>query len=331
MVAQNDVIKILLENADSFKERREILALTEAELKNVNNNMVSKLFKSAIDKSYIDFDDIPESKGDITKYKGYKSMMKTLKYIEDIVTRSNIKMNELDIVNKAISNVTAYREQFEKGFRLNKDFIILQYNTTVAMCVEATTLLMVSLVDYVKRVDKLEFTVVNSKINIGGICITNLDKFNKTVANGDFSKVMNAVIKTGSEALTGTTIAAISIGIVAGTILLVNIMREAIFYFYSARMKLSDFLNTQALFLELNRNNLEANAAGLPAAKKNEIIKKQERLMVKLRSMADKIKVSSKIAEEKAKVDIKKENEGWKISDVKSDSVQTDTTGFQLL
>ena len=330
MVAQNDAIKILLDNAQSYKERREIFALTEAELNNVNNNMVAKLFKSAIDKSYVDFDDIPESKGDITRYKGYKTMTDTLTTIGDIASRSNIKLAELDIIQKAISNIIAYREQFEKGFKLNKDFIILQYNTLVAMCVESTTLLMVSLVDYVKRVDKLEFTVVNSKINIGGICITNLDKFNKTVANGDFSKVIGAVIKTGAQGFTGMSIA-IPAAIIVGSILLVNIIREAIFYFYQSRMKLSDFLKTQALFLELNRNNLEANAAGLPAAKKNEIIKKQEKLIVKLRTLADKIKVNSKMAEDKSKADIKKENDGWKIADVKTDSVQTDKTGFQLL
>jgi len=330
MIAQNDAIQILLDNANTYAERREVLALTEAELNNVNNNMVGKLFKSAIDKSYVDFDDIPDSKGDITKYSGYKTMAETLKTIGDIATRSNIKMNELSIIEKAISNIIAYREQFEKGFKLNKDFIILQYNTLVAMCVESTTLLMVSLVDYIKRVDKLEFTVVNSKINIGGISITNLDKFNKSVANGDFSKVINSVIKSGAQGFTGVSLA-IPAAIIVGSILLVNIIREAIFYFYQSRMKLSDFLNTQAMFLELNRNNLEANAAGLPAAKKNEIIKKQEKLIGKLRNVADKVKVNSKMAEDKSKTDIKKENEGWKIADIKTDSVQTDKTGFQLL
>lgn len=330
MKAQNDAIQILMDNANSFKERREILALTEAEINNVNNNMVSKLFKSAIDKAYVDFDDIPESKGDITKYKGYKTMADTLALIRGIAQKSNIKLEQLDIVEKSISNIIAYRDAFEKGFKLNKEFIILQYNTLVAMCVESTTVILSSLIDYVKRVDKLEFEVINSKINIGSMCIDNLDKFNKSVSGGDFSKVINGVIKSNSEGFVGTAAVTVA-SVIAGSILLVNIIREGIFFFYNSRVKLADFLKTQALFLELNRNTLEANAAGLPAAKKNEIIKKQEKLMKQLRTLADKVQVNSDMAEAKAKADIKKENTGWKLDDVRSDAVQTDTTGFQLL
>lgn len=319
-----------MDNATTCKERNSILALTEAELANVNSNMVSKLFKSSIDKAHIDFDDIPDSKGDITKYKGYTTMADTLQLLRGIADKSNVKIEAINIVEKAISNIIAYREAFEKGFKLNKDFVILQYNTLVAMCVESTSVILSSLVDYVKRVDKMEFELINSKINIGGLCVNNLDKFNKSVSTGDFSKVINAVIKSNSEGFVGTAVATVA-AVIAGSILLVNIIREAIFFFYNSRVKIADFLKTQALFLELNRYSLEANAAGLPAAKKNEIIKKQEKLMVKLRSMADKIMVNSKTAETKAIADIKVENEGWKIDEVKSESVGRDSNGFQLL
>lgn len=331
MIAQNKAMQILMDNATSFKECKEILALTEAEVANASNDMVAKLFKSAIDKSHVDFGDIPESKGDITKYKGYKTMSESLTYLRNIADKANIKIEELNVVEKAVANIIAYRDHFEKGFKLNKDFIILQYNSLVAMCVEATTILISSMIEYVKRVDKLEFEIVNTKISIGGVCIDNLEKFNKTVSSGDFSKVINSVIKSGSEGFNGAAAAAITLATIGGVITLVTILRESIFFFYNSRMKIADFLNTQALFLELNRNNLEANSAGIPAAKKNEIIKRQQALIVKLRKYADKVKVNDTTANNKVKTDIKRENSEWKLSDVKQDSVKTDPTGFQLL
>ena len=88
MFERSPIIDILLENCESYSERREVLGLTEADLHNVNNNMVGKLFNSALSKAHIDYEDIPKSKGDITKYSGYKSMMECLELLKDISLKS---------------------------------------------------------------------------------------------------------------------------------------------------------------------------------------------------------------------------------------------------
>ena len=86
---RNELIDTLLENATSFSERSEITSLTEAETYKVSNIMVANLYQSVLDKSYIDFDDIPRSKGDITHYSGYKNMISSISTIKDIATKSN--------------------------------------------------------------------------------------------------------------------------------------------------------------------------------------------------------------------------------------------------
>ena len=95
-------------------------------------------------------------------------------------------------------------------------------------------------------------------------------------------------------------------------------------------MKLSDYLKLQATFLELNKNNVEANS-GIPVKKRNEILKKQEKLSEKLRAMADKIKVDGVATTNTVNAEIKKENSGWKIRDVESDAASSDSNGYQLL
>ena len=328
----NEVIDILIENASSFAERKEIFALTEAETLKINNEMVAKLFNSALNKRHIDFDDIPNSKGDITKYTGYTSMVSSLSLLKDIVNQSGAsKIIEIEIIEKAISNIVANRDVFEKGFKLNKDFIILQYNTLVAACVAGTSTLIASYIDFVKTINKVEFKLVNTKLSIGKTCIDSLDQFNKSVASGDFSKVTNTVIKHRPVNEAAGAVMGIAAGIIFGVIALVRIIRYLIFYFYNSKQRLSDYLELQATFLQMNKNNLEANGTGLSAEKRNEIIKKQEKLMNNLLKYSDKLKVDAKITETKTESEIKKENASWKFSDVKSDSMGTDSTGIRLL
>lgn len=330
MFARNPITDILLENCKNFSERREIFSLTEAEMHNVNNNMVGKLFNSAIEKSHIDYDDIPKSKGDITKYSGYKSMVESLELLRNIALKSAHKIPEIDTVQKALDNIVAYRNIFERGIKLNKDYVILQYNTLVMACVIGTSSLISSYVDFVKKVDKFEFTIINPKSNPGKICIDNLNKFNRSVASGDFAKVMNNVISSDSEALTGTAMT-IGVTIIAGAILGVVFMRDIVFYVYYSRVKLAEYLRTQVLFLELNQNIINSNSYNMPADKKEKVLRKQSDLIKKLTNSANAIDVSDKMASNSMNIELKKENSSWKIEDIKSQSSGKDDTGFQLI
>lgn len=330
MYEVNSITKILLENCETFSDRRELFGLTEAEMNNVYSNMVNKLFNSAIEKSHIDFDDIPKSKGDITKYAGYKSMVESLNVLRNIAAKSGDKIEEINIVEKALDGIVANRNLFERGIKLNKDYVVLQYNTLVMSCVIATSSLISSYVDYIKRIDKVEFTIINPKSNPGKVCIENLAKFNKSVASGDFAKALNGVITTDAEALTGAA-TAITASIIVAAIVGVTFMRDIVFYVYYSRVKIADYLRIQALFLELNKNSINSNSYNVPAAKKEKVLRNQAELIDKLKSMADKIDVSDKLATHNMKTEIKKENSGWKLDDVRSQNASTDSTGFQLI
>ena len=77
-------IDLLLENCTSFREKAEIHALTESEVKQINNAMITNLYKSALDKAYMNFDEIPESRGDITKYEGYDNMIGSINLLKEL-------------------------------------------------------------------------------------------------------------------------------------------------------------------------------------------------------------------------------------------------------
>ena len=204
------------------------------------------------------------------------------------------------------------------------------YNSLVSSCVVSVSSLISSYVDYVRRVDQVEFELVNRKYNGSGRCIDILDKFNKSVSKGEFSKVMNAALKSDTEKFSGASVVMLTAAIVAGTVGLVTLIREAVFFFYYSRMKLSDYLKLQAMFLELNKNNIKANSSGVPAAKKNEIIKNQQKVIDKLTKMADKIAVNDTMTVKTMDSEMKKES-NYRIADVKSDTAQTNNSGYQLI
>lgn len=326
----NPLTDILLENSTTFKERRELSELLETSLDKVSNVMLANLYKSAIDKSHVDFGSIPKSAGDITKYEGYKSMSDCLAVLTEIDSKNTLKINEIYVVEAAINNIINFRDYFEKGFKLNKNFVKMQYNLLVASCVEAVSILISSFVEFVKKVDRIEFAVIGSKLYQGSLSIENLKYFNRTVSSGEYVKMLSFMIESDSENLLGGGTVLVSAAVIGGIIAAVMSLREMIFYMYYSRMKLSDYLKTQALFLEINKHALEANT-NIPAKKKQDILRKQENVIKKLTTWSDKIRVNNTMTTTTTKKNIENENRGWSLDTIKTQASTQDSSGYTLL
>ena len=348
MKTGNYIADIFLSNATSLTEKREILSLTEAEQNKYDNTMVTKLFDSALKRAHVDYGDIPKSNGDITKYSGYANMVESIEVLKKLQEQNKTKIPELDIVDRAIGNIVANRNLFETGIKLHKDFAIMLYNTLVSDCVIATSALISSYIDYIKRIDTVEFTIINKKTDVGDIQIQSLARFNASVASGEFAKAMNFINKNDNKKivsedaasiLAGATALAAKIGgiilipvaIIAGIVVLVQIIRLGVFYFQESKMKLANYLEMQAMFLELNKNNINAQGYNVPASKKKEILAKQQKLIDRLRNISGKLTADLIVSEKRAINSVEKENSGWKFNDVKSELASTDSSGYTLL
>jgi hypothetical protein len=325
----NYVENILISNTKDLSERRIIHALTESDKFAVNNVMINNLYQSALNKAHVDFEDIPNSAGDITRYSGFNTMVSVLNLIRDIATKSNDKIEELDTVRTAIDNIITYRDLYEKGFKLQKQFIILHYNTLVYACVEATSSLVSSFIDYIKRPDKVEFVQIkNTKIG-NTVCTDNLTLFNNEVKSGNYAKILTAILQTNEEGFTGGA-AVISALIIGGLLVIVPIIRELIFYFYYSRVKLSDYLLQQATLLEMQKANIESNAVMTNTTKKEIMAKQTERINT-LRNLSNKISVDYAMSKNKASDDIHKEDKGWSIDKMPKEVNENGESRFKIL
>lgn len=331
MLQKNYCINILLENASSFTEKSQIQKLTEAEQAVVNDRMVSNLYQSALKKGHINFDHIPASKGDIQKVDGYENMIATLNVLRGLSKKFGINIPEIDVVETALNNIRMHKPLFDKGFKLEIDFLQTYYNTLVYACIESTSLILSSYVEYTRTVNNVEFRLRKGKGIYGNVCLDSLVKFNKQVKDGSFVKFANGLISKGSEnflgSFAGTKLAtavtgAISSHPVAAGIMatiglaasIVPVIRELIYYFYESRMQVSEYLNQQKEFLEMNEFNL--NSSSMDAQKRNRILDKQRSVINKMEKMSDKIRVNQQIANKSASGKIKNDNKQYTLASV---------------
>lgn len=321
MVEKTYCINLLLENATSFTEKAKIHALTEAEQAVVNDRMVGSLYQSVLNKKDINFDNIPFSKGDVKKVEGYDNMVATLETIRGLAHKFGMKIGELDIVESALVNLRTNRPAFERGFALNNEFMILYYNTLVYACIEATSLILASYVEYVKTLNNVEFRLRKGKGVYGNLCLSSLDKFNKSVKDGSFNKFVKGMNERNRDNFLGGGITAAGLtaaGVAAGVVSAVAIARTLVFKYYDGRMSLADKLQQQSLALEINKFSLDAK--NMDAQQRNKILNKQKAVIDKLERLSDKITVDSQISDNKANGEIKSENKGYTLNSVSGNS-----------
>ena len=270
-----------------------------------------KLYKSVLDKGHIDFGSIPLSKGNIREYIGYRNMVDTLDVIVGLgmAEKSNV-VKYANIILEAIKNIESLTPVFEKGFASKCEYVMLEYNTYVYTCVEATTTLIYEFVEYVKRPDKTTYQIAlkDTKLRANLFYFNQLNSFNNVNKNMhiNYRKMLEGMIAHGKNNFSGVEligIAAVSMVALA----IVPITRELIYHFYNLRANLSNELEVQANFLEMNKTCIESNDA-FTEDKKKKILVKQENLRKKLLKLSDMLRIKEAKASKESKRDIEKDN-----------------------
>lgn len=341
---------LLLENATTFAERKNINSIVGEAASKIDNLLVDKLYDSVANKSHINFGDIPKSKGDITKYSGYKSMLEVLDAIDGLAKASDATVQETGIIRLAIENIKALKEPFTTGFKLEKRFVQLSYNTLVLGCVDATSGVIAAYINFLKDGNETVVEIKASKDKPYRVAINNLDKFNTSVKKGEFAKALNAINKENgsvkeasfvdasqvnnfikgvsipSSVITGSKVI-IAIAAIIGTLVLI---RDLVFYFYKGRSKISQYLEQQAELLKLNKEVVKNNNR-FSEKRKDKIIIKQEKAVKRLMKLSELLKVNAIVAEKESREELSRENKGFTLDDLKSISEDEDGGGFELL
>lgn len=322
-----EAVNVIVEDVNSVsygRESAEVLSVLE----NVNSPQTAKykelLYNEILEKAHIDFDDIPKSQGDITKYSGYHTMIQTISTIKKMAQDEKNKDVEeyCDTVQKAIDNIRELSGSYRMGFTTRTEYVALEYNVFTCTCVEATTALLNNYIDYLRvpgetMMPKLK----NTKIKKDAFYFEMLRKYNKVqeIMGIEYRQMLEHLCNTKNDKnqFIGTSTAVGVAAVSAAILSILPITRALITQIYTIRVDLSKELEYQAKFLELNSEAVKRSA--MDSAQKDKVVKKQENLVKTLRRWADKLRVKSASSIDKSQREIASKNKKISLDSLRDD------------
>lgn len=300
--------------------RQHLISLDEAGQNAVITNLTSKLYDKIVKKCEdIDYGEIPNTKGDITKLSKYEDMKETIVILHDLLKEYKQDSGPVDELSVAFSNIETRKDLFEKAYRYNSELPMVMYCNVVLGIITGISYMIATCVEFIKDPGTNTFQIAldrNSYRRTKDHTIYNtLRQFNKACSKGDFDKAMNAVMTSQARNFAGAAvIGGVAVGTAATILILIPILRELIFMFYYARMRVSDFFDIQADLLTMNAYSIEANNEFTKQEKK-EIIDRQLKFINAFRKIANVISFEVKKAEVEADKEKKSDDESKELID----------------
>lgn len=309
----------ILRQNTPFSHKRELMTLLEESRPKVHGSILDTLYRQINSVRKIDFGEIDKSKGNAI----------SLSFAGDIdITMKNLDLlgkcaKDLETIQKAWSNIKNLSKSFIEGYKLEADIIILTYESMVMAIVDGLSSL----------ITRTASSVVKTKEKGSNVSINVLGRFNVAVKKGTVAKMLkevanNAIANKGGKSVSKEDFGLTAFGIMAAvTLAIIPLIRELIFYFYYTRMDLAKYLDQLKVYIKTNEVEIKNNS-NFDAAKKKDIIDKQNKWIEKLETLSDKIRVNQAIGEKSSKSELKKNNSELTLDNVKDDISSSD--GFEF-
>lgn len=307
--------------------RKSLIHLNEADQNQVLTSLTSKLYDIIQSKAVeIDYGNIPETKGDITKLPEYDNIVECIITLRGILKEYKQDSSPVEELSMALANLQSRKDLFMKAFKYKIELPMMIYCNVTLSIISGISLMIATCIEFVKTPKQEAFEIVLDKVAYSKskehLLFNSLKKFNKVCASEDFDKTMDYVVTNNIKgAVNEIAVSAIAIGIGAAGFILLNIipfLREMIFFFFYTRSKMSDFFNIQADLLQMNAYNVEATGE-VNSEQKDLIVKKQLNIVELFRKAANFFSINFKQAEVKATTEISSSSRKLKINDIADD------------
>lgn len=337
---KNEWNRIISEHFDitDHKTRKVLLSLNEEDKTAVLSSLSAKLYHIIIDKSTeIDYGDIPKSKGDISKIPKFTDITECLNTIRQIVVECHDNPEPVDTVLKAIDNLRDSKSMWEKAYVMGSTVPIVFYETIALAIVSSTSFMISTSIDYIKEPTEKEFIATLDKTGYhkskDALLYRNLRKFNKAYKDGDIKKTVEPMLKmkdkvsesvdivnefSAAGILTVVLTAGLAISLLG---LFVQVLHELVCFFYCTRQNLSEYYASQAELLAMNAETVKLDYTKTEA-KRDQIYKKQMKIVDRLKKISNKLAVKLKSAEAQGEKMYREEtSKKYKIDDVADDAL----------
>lgn len=319
-----EVDRIVMEASSPDDRKFMRNTMSKQDINQINAALVQKLYENVVKYNKCDFGNIPKSKGRVMKVEGMDETVECLDILLQLHEKHGIPTEDITEIKKLISTLNRLGSSFEYGFRTDNDYLVITYNTIVMAIMDATSKLIADYTSYMVTPDNVHYTGVAKHGKMRGkLSIDMVKRFNALTVDGTLDSTVSAIVTNTSKSSAGTRTQKVAatesfavsaligtVGITAGVLFgikaLISLVRETIFIFYHSRVKMADYLNTQAAFLEMNRQVVENSAKS--ASQKEKVLQKQSKVILTLRRLADKIKINSEDTSVQAEKTLDREN-----------------------
>lgn len=310
-------------NVSDRKQRQILLALDEADQNQVMMSLSGKLYDMIVKRvDEIDYGQIPESKGDITKIPNYMDLTECLQTIHDLLVEYKQPTDPIDTVMESIENLKDSKKIWERAFAVDCSFPIVTYNTIALSIVSSVSFLISTSIEFIKDPVQNNYNIALDKVGYtkskNNLLFKNLAKFNKAYKKGEVEKTMEQLIKANNQVKTENgTIKEDAAVIVAGIALtatvisliscLVPLLQELVAMLYCARQNVSDYLSVQSDLVRLNAENVKLDYTKTES-ERNKIYQKQSKIADVFKKISNKLAIKFKSSEKQAEKIVKDDN-----------------------
>lgn len=298
-------------------------SLDEAEQNSFLVSLTNKLYRMMISRvDEIEYGDIPNTKGDITRLPKYKDIKETIEVLKSIFKQYKESEKPILEIENALSYVENYQDIFMSCYAGKIELGIMIYNN-ICLAIIASISYMISVcIEYIKstRNDGMEIVLKKNKISRvkESLLYESLIKFNDASRKGDIENTLRPLIK--AKVKNFAQIAPILFGVmsVIGLILgCISMLKDIVYFFYATRARVSQYFDLQAGLLEMNAEMLK-NSDVETVGDKNRVIERQLAIARRFHKVADYIAIDNASAERNATSDIKNDNQKYKMDDVEN-------------
>lgn len=287
-----------------------------------NADLIQKLYTDIISKSNIDFGAIPDSRGNLVRYKEYPLMQQSMDRIN--VLFKGIASDELKLMNQMHDMIIACKKDYELGFTYDIEMIKIIYNVSVMTLYELINVCILSYTRQMRKNAGIQFDLGKMKKN-DNIVLKNAKSLLKSYQSGQWGKIINELKKNknvlditpvteASKFSVGDAVAkavdvatkhpviAIPLGVIGVIIVLFLVIRGLIYFFYTGAAKVKDYVDTQKEFVTATMNTEKMEGVD------EKIINKRSKLLDKLDHITRFIEGKIFRTNQKAKEELKKSN-----------------------
>lgn len=259
-----------------------VTSFTEEEKPKAMAVLANKLYGMLVDKlEDIDFKEIEDSEGDITKFKYYAKTRESIAVLKELAIQSGSGEEDVKDIEKALAYLESNKIIFIKGFKLDIHILKYLYNTIVMAIVADIAYFTTVCVEFVKNPDhtvSMEISNVKKYKTKFYMVHESIVNFNKMVEKKQLEKVANGLMKVKSENFAASAItiatyagfvaaASVAAFVIVATVIIPAI-RELVYLFYTVRVTVSNYCSVQQKLLEANALRIKSNGGAKDVAER---------------------------------------------------------------